>query len=78
MTGNEIELKDEERQPCEIRTRVMGYHRPVSEFNKGKKSEFYSRVCFCESKAVAFSRNHSSAAASAASLDCHCSALAAE
>ena len=25
----------------------------VSEFNKGKKSEFYSRVCFCESKAVA-------------------------
>lgn len=25
---------------------------PVSEFNKGKKSEFYSRVCFSESKAV--------------------------
>ena len=30
----------------------MGYFRPVSEFNKGKKSEFYSRVCFSESKAV--------------------------
>ena len=31
----------------------MGYFRPVSEFNKGKKSEFYSRTCFCENKAVA-------------------------
>lgn len=47
-----IELRDEERQPCEVWTRVMGYLRPVSEFNKGKKSEFYSRVCFSESKAV--------------------------
>jgi hypothetical protein len=32
---------------------VMGYHRPVSEFNRGKKSEFYSRKCFTEEKAVA-------------------------
>lgn len=47
-----IELKDKERQPCEVWTRVMGYHRPVSEFNRGKKSEYYSRVCFCEQKAV--------------------------
>lgn len=49
---NEIKLEDSERQKCEIWTRVMGYHRPVSEFNKGKKSEYYSRVCFCEEKAV--------------------------
>ena len=34
-----IILKDEERQKCEIWTRVMGYYRPVSEFNIGKKSE---------------------------------------
>lgn len=32
--------------------RVMGYHRPVSEFNKGKKEEFAERKCFCEEKAV--------------------------
>jgi hypothetical protein len=32
---------------------VMGYHRPVSEFNKGKKEEFYERKCFTEEKAVA-------------------------
>ena len=49
---NDIQLTDEERQPCEVWTRVMGYHRPVSEFNKGKKSEYYSRLCFCEEKAV--------------------------
>ncbi len=28
----------------------MGYHRPVSQFNTGKKSEFYSRTCFTEEK----------------------------
>lgn len=48
----EIELKEEERQKCEIWTRVMGYCRPVSEFNKGKKSEFYERKCFKESKTI--------------------------
>lgn len=34
------------RTPCEIHTRVMGYYRPVSYFNKGKKAEFYSRKYF--------------------------------
>ena len=48
----DVKLNDEERQSCEIWTRVMGYHRPVSEFNKGKKSEYYSRKCFVEEKAV--------------------------
>ena len=48
----DIKLDDAERQPCEVWTRVMGYFRPVSEFNVGKKSEFYSRVCFSESKAM--------------------------
>jgi len=43
------ELKDEERQRCEVWTRVMGYHRPVSEFNTGKKGEFHERKCFVES-----------------------------
>lgn len=46
----EITLTDEERQPCEIWTRVMGYHRPVSEFNIGKKEEFKSRQTFKEEK----------------------------
>lgn len=47
---NEITLTAEERQPCEIWTRVMGYHRPVSSFNRGKQGEFHERKCFTESK----------------------------
>ncbi|MBB4267040.1 hypothetical protein GGD89_002678 [Roseospira visakhapatnamensis] len=43
-----LDLKDEERQPCEVWTRVMGYHRPVSSFNRGKQGEFADRVAFCE------------------------------
>lgn len=41
-------LSDDERQRCEIWTRVMGYHRPVSSFNTGKKGEFYERIYFTE------------------------------
>ncbi len=44
----EIVLADEERQPCEIWTRVMGYHRPVASFNIGKKGEFHERKFFEE------------------------------
>lgn len=36
------------RTRCEIWTRVMGYHRPVSHFNIGKKAEHYSRKHFEE------------------------------
>ncbi len=43
-----IELDDSERQPCEIWTRVMGYHRPVSSFNIGKKGEHAERKMFLE------------------------------
>jgi hypothetical protein len=45
-TTPQIELTDDERQPCEIWTRVMGYHRPVSSFNRGKQGEFGERVYF--------------------------------
>lgn len=48
-----VSLKDSERQPCEIWTRVMGYHRPKDSFNKGKKAEFDERKNFTEAKAVA-------------------------
>lgn len=42
------ELHDHERQRCEVWTRVMGYHRPVSEFNAGKQSEHRERRHFVE------------------------------
>jgi hypothetical protein len=44
-----IKLKDSERQPCEIWTRVMGYHRPVSSFNIGKKGEHQER-CYMKER----------------------------
>lgn len=31
---------------CEVWTRVMGYHRPVSSFNTGKKGEYHERLVF--------------------------------
>lgn len=52
MTIEDIKLNDSERTPCEVWSRVMGYHRPVSEYNRGKKEEFYERKCFKEAKAV--------------------------
>jgi hypothetical protein len=47
-TDNDIRLDDAERQPCEVWTRVMGYHRPVASFNRGKQSEFAERRFFSE------------------------------
>lgn len=35
-------------QPCEVWTRVMGYFRPVTSFNKGKKSEYAERMTFSQ------------------------------
>ena len=55
LNTNEIVLTDEERQPCEVWTRVMGYHRPVASFNIGKKGEHYERKYFqeCRTKLAA-------------------------
>lgn len=41
-------LDTDERQPCEVWTRVMGYHRPVTSFNEGKKGEHTERRFFQE------------------------------
>ena len=46
--AEEIKLADIERTKCEIWTRVMGYYRPTSMFNKGKQSEYKDRKCFKE------------------------------
>ncbi|MGC8625235.1 MAG: anaerobic ribonucleoside-triphosphate reductase [Phycisphaerae bacterium] len=43
-----VELTAEERQPCEVWTRVMGYHRPVASFNVGKQAEHRERRFFRE------------------------------
>ena len=48
----EITLSDDERQPCEVWTRVMGYHRPTSSFNIGKQGEHLERCFFREPSQV--------------------------
>lgn len=48
--NEDLKLSDSERTECECWTRVMGYLRPVSQFNHGKKSEFAERTSFLETK----------------------------
>jgi len=48
-TAAQAVLLESERQRCEVWTRVMGYHRPVTSFNVGKQGEFAERQHFNES-----------------------------
>lgn len=48
LAAADVQLTDDERQPCEVWTRVMGYHRPVASFNIGKKGEHHERRFFTE------------------------------
>lgn len=41
-------IPDHQRTRCEVWSRVMGYHRPVSAWNAGKQSEHRERVNFRE------------------------------
>ena len=34
------------RQPCEVFSRIVGYIRPISQWNDGKQSEFAQRKTF--------------------------------
>jgi len=51
-TQKPSQTKIQKRQKCEIWTRVMGYHRSVSHFNEGKKSEHCSRQHFEETSSM--------------------------
>ena len=54
MIGRRIELKYKEKEQdlesrrtkCEIYSRVVGYMRPVSQWNTGKQQEFKDRKVF--------------------------------
>lgn len=41
-------MNNSKRQPCEIFSRAMGFYRPVSYFNIGKRAEFEERNTFKE------------------------------
>ena len=46
------QMKDVHGTPCEVFSRVVGYMRPVQNWNKGKKEEYFLRktynVCGCK------------------------------
>lgn len=42
----EEQLHQVQGTPCEIYSRVVGYHRPIKNWNKGKQEEFKERVTF--------------------------------
>lgn len=44
--GIKAEDFPQERALCEVWTRAMGYHRPVSAFNQGKQSAHLERRFF--------------------------------
>ena len=58
VENKNIELNDEERQQCEVWTRVMGYYRPTSYFNVGKQGEYAERVTFTEEKSCCCCKDH--------------------
>ena len=41
-----IEELEKKRVPCEVYSRVVGYIRPVSQWNEGKQEEFFERHLF--------------------------------
>ena len=46
MTPDLNSSANAERTRCEVYSRVVGYIRPVSQWNEGKQSEFTDRVEF--------------------------------
>lgn len=47
-----VTFKDgSQQQICEVWSRVMGYYRPMSEYNVGKRQEHADRQLFAEEKA---------------------------
>ncbi len=48
----DLVLADSERQRCECWSRVMGYMRPTSSWNIGKRGEWAERVFFTEASSA--------------------------
>ena len=44
QTKSTQEAQKVKRVPCEVYSRIVGYLRPVQNWNKGKKQEFHDRT----------------------------------
>ena len=42
----EKQLQDVHGRPCEVYARIVGYYRPVRNWNAGKAEEYKQRRCF--------------------------------
>ncbi len=49
MDEERIKELEKKRVPCEVYSRVVGYIRPVSQWNEGKREEFSERHLFSSS-----------------------------
>lgn len=49
MEEEKIKELEKKRVPCEVYSRVVGYIRPVSQWNEGKQEEFAERHLFSNS-----------------------------
>ena len=52
INGKMITVEDSARQLCEIFCRVVGYYRPISEYNIGQKQMFYDRLNYDIDKTI--------------------------
>lgn len=46
VLSKNVEELAAKRQPCEVWSRVVGYLRPVQNWNEGKKAEYFDREEF--------------------------------
>ena len=46
MLENGMVIPAEKRTRCEVYSRIVGYLRPIAQWNKGKKAEWADRVAF--------------------------------
>ncbi len=49
---------DQQRTPCEVFSRSMGFIRPTKNFNIGKYSEFCERKTFTEANCLTTGERH--------------------
>ena len=53
-----MQASNNQRTPCEVFSRSMGFIRPVSNFNIGKYSEFCERKTFTEANSWTTGARH--------------------
>lgn len=50
MTEEKAKNIEAKRTKCEVYSRIVGYFRPVNQWNEGKRAEFEDRKTFLTSK----------------------------